>query len=112
MFGQFHEGSQFVVVEGSFLTGPLDLDKLTTTGHNDVHIDIGPNVAFVIQIERRQSVYDAYAHRCNTAAKRIFILGNTTEDGIHRIDQCDKAACNRGSPSATIGLQHIAVDRK
>ena len=61
LFGQRKEFGEFLVVEGGFFAGSLDLDKSIVAGHDHVHIDIGTNIAQVVQVETRLAIDDSDA---------------------------------------------------
>ena len=52
------QGAELLIGESSFLSGPLDFDKLPFARHDEVHIDFGFRIFRVIEIEARTIVQD------------------------------------------------------
>ena len=58
-------------VERLTLRGALNLDEPAVTGHDDVHVGLGPNVFLVTQIQHRFAVDHTDRDRCYGTAPDI-----------------------------------------
>src|SRR5262245_59661718 len=60
---QIEQGGQLVAREDTRLAGALNLNKIAVAGADDVHVDLGPDILVVTQIQAHLAVDDAHRHR-------------------------------------------------
>lgn len=109
-FGQADQLLQLLLVERRFFAGALDFHEPVFTGHDDIHVDVGSNIASVVQIQARQPIDDPHADCGDGIRQGVSVWRCAAEDGVDRIDQSDHPAGDGRGASASIGLEHIAVD--
>ena len=98
--------------EGGALAGALHLDQGADLGRDDIHVDAGPRVLLVGQVEPDPTVDDTDRDGGDLAGQRIRV-GQPTGDPqeVHRVGQRDVRAGDRRRAGAAVGLQHVAVER-
>ena len=57
-------------IERAVLAGPLHLDELPFTAHHDVHVDFGPDILLIVEIESRFTIDHTDAHRRDASLDR------------------------------------------
>ena len=69
-FGELDHLSELIVIEGGFFAGALNLDKLAASGHDHVHVHIGGDIEFVIEIQLDFVANQSNTDRGNRITKR------------------------------------------
>src|SRR5829696_5414133 len=92
------------------LSCTLNFDKLSRTGHDKVHIDLGSAVFLIAKVEEYFRLDDTDAHGCHRVLdwglrKLAFI-----EPALYRFHSRHVGASNRRGACAAIGLNDVAVD--
>ena len=96
-------------IERAMLARALHLHVLPFRRHDDVHVDLGPHVLRIVEIEPRFAIDHADAHRRDATLDRRcrdLLLAHEPVEGIH---DGDARAGDRRGARAAVGLQHVAV---
>jgi hypothetical protein len=64
-FGKLEEFRKLLIIERRFLAGTLNFYEPILARHDDVHIDIGPHILGVIEIQARLPVNDPNTDGCD-----------------------------------------------
>src|SRR5207249_7728329 len=102
---EIEQGVEPFAVERNALRGRLHLDEPPVAGHDDVEIDVGARVLDVVEIEQRLAVDDADRHGGDRTRERL-----REAEAVERAARRDVGAADRGAASATVRLQHVAVE--
>ena len=90
----------------------MDLNEISITRADNVHIRISIDILFVTKIEHRDTFNNSNAHCSNRLTQRLAISDDMTfllRPG-NCVGKCNICACNRRRASAAICLQNITVD--
>ena len=108
--GEHQQVVELVAGERGALGGALHLDELAGPGHHDVHVDLGPHVLRVVEVEVPERVDDTHRDRRALVGERVggeLLGGDEARAGVV---QRDVAAADRRGAGAAVGLEHVAVD--
>ena len=109
--GQAEQRVELGAGVGRALGGALHLDEAAERGHHHVHVDLGPAVLDVGQVEHGHAVDDADG---DGGAERRERVGRDRCPAMHeagqRVVQREVAAADRRGAGAAVGLEHVAVD--
>src|SRR5438552_4927609 len=93
--------------ERRLLSRGLHLDERAVARHDDVHVHLRLRVLRVVEIEQRVAVDDSDGHRSHRPTQCL-----REPEPVQRSPRRDIGTRDRGAPSPTVGLQHVAVDPK
>ena len=88
----------------------LDLDEASRSGHYDVHVDLGPGILLVGQVELVLPIDDSDTDRREVIQHwitRYQTLGHAVGKGVL---EGDPRPSDGGSPGPPIGLDHVTVE--
>src|SRR5256714_10127135 len=105
--GELEQLVQLLARERLLLSGRLNLDEPSATGHDDVHVDLGGRVFCVVEIEQRLPADDADRDRCDGVGQRL-----REPEPVERQPPRDAGPADRRAAGAAGRLQHIAVEPK
>src|SRR5882724_2552021 len=110
LLSNFRHALHLFTGEGSALRRSLHFDKFAGAGHDKVHIDIGPAVFLVRQIQKNFAVDDAHTHSCNRIFDRIRSENSLRQPSSNSFPKRHVGARDRRRPRTAIGLDHVAID--
>src|ERR1700677_3835870 len=108
--GQAQQRVQLPAGEGHTLGRALHLHETPRTRHDDVHIDLGPGVLDVGQVEHRHTVDDADRYRGHRIGERVRADGPGLYQAGTRIVQRHVGTTDGCRAGAAVSLQRVAVD--
>ena len=103
------------VVELGRLNGAPSAVPCTSTnspddGHHHVHVDLGPDVLGVVEVEQRHAVDDADADRRARLGERVGLERALLHQPGAGVVQGDVGAADRRGAGAAVGLEDVAVE--
>src|SRR5580692_585440 len=98
------------VIEDLVLGGGLQFDDFVAGGHDEIHVNVGPGIFFVVEVEKDLAVDDADAD----GGDEILDGGGGQSAGVDEAleSQAERNECSGDGSSAraAIGLDDVAVD--
>ena len=88
----------------------LEFDQLAAGGHDEVHVDVGAGVFFVVEVEQDFSFDDADADRADKILERDRGQGSSVHQLFESQAERHEGARDGGGAGAAVGLDDVAVE--
>src|SRR5271168_819210 len=92
------------------LGGGLQFDNLVAGGHDEVHVDVGARIFFVVEIEKNFAVDDAHADRRYEILDRRGRQSSRIDQALQGQAESYERSGDRSGARASVGLDYIAID--
>src|SRR6266508_86593 len=97
-------------VERAMFSRALHFHELSLRAHDDVHVDICPDIFVVVEIQSGLTVHYADADCSYTPPDRRRGDLPHLDHPVERIDYRHRSSCYRRSPCAAVGDEHVAIE--
>src|SRR5450759_536066 len=92
------------------LARALHFHKLPFAAHHHVHVDRGPHILLVVEIEPRLTIDDTNAHRCHAPLDRRLDELAGLHHPVERVNDRDRGPGNRGGAGSSVGDEDVAIE--
>ena len=110
LVGERHQRVERAFVERFPFGRALQLDEPAVAGLDEVHVDLGPRVLVVGQVEQRGAVDDAHAGGGDEVGERDIADQRQVAHPLEGERQRHEPAGDRRGARAAVRLDHVAID--
>src|SRR5205085_279282 len=97
-------------IEVAVLAGSLHFDEFSLIAHDYVHVDLGANVLFVVEIQAWLAIDHADTHGGNASLDRRRRQLAVGHHPVERVDDGDARPCDGGRARSAIRDKDIAIE--
>src|SRR4029077_4726968 len=110
LLSDFRHALHLFTGERSALRCPLHFDELAGTGHDKIHIDIGPAVLLVKKVQKIFAADDTHAHGRDEIFDRVGSKKPLRQPRSNSFPERHIGTRDRSRPRSPVGLDHVAID--